>query len=136
MDDTSTTGVDTFTIMSVTNLRKYIKARNVILAPLVLNQSLQVLCPMYRHVHRVKCKQTSDRSRISHRGHAPIRGGMDLQCGHFLVKMYAKMKELGPIGGGMCPACPPLRSANANPCVALSCHCMWKEPVGQWEMKV
>ena len=27
---------------------------------------------------------------------------MDLQCGHFLVKMYAKMKELGPLGeGGM-----------------------------------
>ena len=24
---------------------------------------------------------------------------MDLQCGHFLVKMYVKMKELGPIGG-------------------------------------
>ena len=35
---------------------------------------------------------------------------MDLQRGHFLVKMYAKMKELGPIGG-VCPACPP-RSAN------------------------
>ena len=26
-------------------------------------------------------------------------GGMDLRCGYFLVKMYAKMKELGPIGG-------------------------------------
>ena len=24
---------------------------------------------------------------------------MDLQRGHFSVKMYAKMKELGPIGG-------------------------------------
>ena len=33
------------------------------------------------------------------RGHGPIREGMDLQCGHFLAKMYAKMKELGPIGG-------------------------------------
>ena len=27
-------------------------------------------------------------------------GGVDLQCGHFSVKMYAKMKELGPVGGG------------------------------------
>ena len=26
-------------------------------------------------------------------------GGMDLRHGHFLVKMYAKMKELGPIRG-------------------------------------
>ena len=32
-------------------------------------------------------------------GHAPIRGGMDLRCRHFSVKMYAKTKELGPIGG-------------------------------------
>ena len=45
-------------------------------------------------------------------GCAPIRGGMDLQRGHFSVKMYAKMKELGPMGGGMHRACPP-RSANA-----------------------
>ena len=40
-------------------------------------------------------------SRISHKGGpAPIReGGMDLWCGHFSVKMYAKMKELDPIEG-------------------------------------
>ena len=38
---------------------------------------------------------------------------MDLQCGHFLVKMYAKMKELGPIGG-RAPGTSPLRSANAT----------------------
>ena len=25
-------------------------------------------------------------------GHASIRGGVDLRCGHFSVKMYAKMK--------------------------------------------
>ena len=25
-------------------------------------------------------------------------GGVDPQCGHFLVKMYAKTKELGPMG--------------------------------------
>ena len=39
-------------------------------------------------------------------------GGVDLRHGHFLVKMYVKMKELGPIGGhalGMPP-----RSANAK----------------------
>ena len=40
-------------------------------------------------------------------GHAPIRGGVDLRRGHFLVKMYAKMKELGPIGG-VCRTRPPL----------------------------
>ena len=37
------------------------------------------------------------------------RGGMDLQCGHFSSKMYAKTKELGPVGG----ACAP-RSANVS----------------------
>ena len=40
-------------------------------------------------------------------GRAPVRGGMDLRCGHFSVKMYAKMKELGPIGG-RAPGTPPL----------------------------
>ena len=37
---------------------------------------------------------------------------MDLGRGHFLVKMYAKTKELGPIGGRV-PGTPPPRSANA-----------------------
>ena len=32
-------------------------------------------------------------------GHGPLLGGMDLLCGCFLVKMYVKMKEWGPIGG-------------------------------------
>ena len=32
-------------------------------------------------------------------GREPVRGGVDLQRGHFLVKMYVKTKELGPIGG-------------------------------------
>ena len=42
---------------------------------------------------------------------APSRwGGANLQHGHFLAKMYAKTKELDPIGGGA-PAAPP-RSAN------------------------
>ena len=34
-------------------------------------------------------------SRISHWG-----GGTNFRCRHFLVKTYAKMKELDPIGGG------------------------------------
>ena len=46
-------------------------------------------------------------------GHAPIRGGVDLRCGHFSVKMYAKTKELGPIGGVRRARLPP-RSANAS----------------------
>ena len=34
-------------------------------------------------------------------GRGPILGGggFGLQCGHFSVKMYAKTKELGPVGG-------------------------------------
>ena len=51
-------------------------------------------------------------SRISHRGErAPVGGGVDLRCRCFSVKMYVKMKESGPIRGGVRPACPP-RSAN------------------------
>ena len=34
-------------------------------------------------------------------------GGVDLRRGHVLVKMYVKMKELGPIGG-RAPGTPPL----------------------------
>ena len=51
-------------------------------------------------------------SKISRRGgRAPIWGGVDLRCGHFSVKMYAKTKELGPIGGrapGTAPLDPPM----------------------------
>ena len=55
---------------------------------------------------------SSGGSRISHRGgRAPIRGGVDLRRRCFSVKMYAKMKELGPVGEGVRPARPP-RSAN------------------------
>ena len=39
-------------------------------------------------------------------GRAPVRGGVDLRRGHFLVKMYVKTKELGPIGG-RAPGTPP-----------------------------
>ena len=53
-------------------------------------------------------------SRISRReGVHPLGGGVDLRCGHFSVKMYVKRKELGPIGGGVRPACPPPISTNA-----------------------
>ena len=40
-------------------------------------------------------------SRIFRRGEDvdPFRGGFGLQRGHFSVKMYAKTKELGPVGG-------------------------------------
>ena len=38
-------------------------------------------------------------------------GGMDLQHGRFLAKMFTKMKELGPVGGHE-PGTPP-RSTNA-----------------------
>ena len=53
----------------------------------------------------------SGRSRISQGGGMHPLGGVDLQCGHFLVKMYAKMKELGPIGGRVL-GMPPSRSTN------------------------
>ena len=43
-------------------------------------------------------------------GHGPIRGHMDLRCGHSLAKTNAKVKKLGPIGGHV-PGTPPT-SAN------------------------
>ena len=43
----------------------------------------------------------------------PVGGGcVDLRHGHFSMKMYAKMKELGPMGGACAGHAPP-RSANA-----------------------
>ena len=36
----------------------------------------------------------------------PFWGGFGLQRGHFSVKMYAKTKELGPVGGGRASARP------------------------------
>ena len=54
-------------------------------------------------------------SRISRRGGVdPLAGGggVDLRHGCILVKMYAKTKELGSIGGRV-PGTPP-RSANAK----------------------
>ena len=43
---------------------------------------------------------------FSIRGCGPIWGDFGLQHGHFSVKMYAKMKELGPVGG-VCTSSPP-----------------------------
>ena len=40
-------------------------------------------------------------------GRRPV-GGANLRCIHFSVKMYAKMKEIDPVGGGGgAPATPP-----------------------------
>ena len=47
-------------------------------------------------------------------GRAPVRGGVDLRCGHFSVKMYGKTKELGPMGVACARHAPPPRSANAT----------------------
>ena len=47
-------------------------------------------------------------------GHGPILGGFGLQCGHFSVKMYAKMKELGPVGGA-CAGTPPRSAYEMGP---------------------
>ena len=47
-------------------------------------------------------------------------GGVDLQHGHFSVKMYAKTKELGPIGG-VCRARPP----PLDPPMGGVCVCMY-----------
>ena len=60
-------------------------------------------------------KQYTYGSRISRRGgvHSLV-GGMELRRGHVLVKMYAKTKELGPIGGACAGHAPP-RSANVLP---------------------
>ena len=44
----------------------------------------------------------------------PFRGGFGLQRGHFSVKMYVKMKELGPVGGGVRRARPPRSAYDYN----------------------
>ena len=56
---------------------------------------------MYIQTHQLI--YISGGSRISRRGGGACTcwEGMDLRRGHFLVKMYAKTKELGPIGRGV-----------------------------------
>ena len=47
----------------------------------------------------------------------PFWGGFGLQRGHFSVKMYAKTKELGPVGGVRrhAPLDPPMLSLSDPP---------------------
>ena len=46
-------------------------------------------------------------------GGAPTHwGDANLQRVHFLVKTYAKTKEIDPVGGGHMPAAPPPGSTN------------------------
>ena len=74
----------------------------------------KLICRIDFDNNRQHCN-ISGGSRISHRGwRAPIGGGVELQRRHFSVKMYAKMKELGPIGESVRPACPPPRSASEH----------------------
>ena len=40
--------------------------------------------------------------------HRPIGGGTNLPCDHFSAKMYAKMKEMDPVGGACTGSAPPL----------------------------
>ena len=69
---------------------------------------------------RMLCNIISGGSRISRRGGACTRcGGVDLQRGHFLVKMYAKTKELGPMGSVR--RVHPPRSANDNDFILRKC---------------
>ena len=59
-------------------------------------------------------------------GRGPILGGFGLQRGHFSVKMYAKTKELGPVGGACAGHAPP-RSAYAidEIYISISKHISW-----------
>ena len=64
----------------------------------------------------MKISRTSDSrggSRISHRGSGPVLGDVDLQCEHFLVKIYVEMKEsCREVGKGHVPENFVLRFAN------------------------
>ena len=59
------------------------------------------------------------RSKISRRGCVdPFGGGCGPLMQHFLVKMFVKMKELGPVGRGRAPenfACRSANVAHLNP---------------------
>ena len=68
-----------------------------------LQQGLQVIYLCY----------SRGRSRISQRGCGPVLRVIDLQCGHFLVKMR-KQKNWVPWGGGRAPENFVCRSANVQ----------------------
>ena len=58
-------------------------------------------------------------------GRGPILGGgFGLQRGHFSVKMYAKTKELGPVGGVQwhAPLDPPMLSCKSYKHRSLICR--------------
>ena len=46
-------------------------------------------------------------------GYRAVRGGASLRCVCFSVKMYAKIKELDPVGGDV-PVAPPNSPGSAN----------------------
>ena len=79
-----------------------------------------LICDCYFHILLLTCPKTSGWSINSLKqcyivrkppvadpgfpvgggGCQPILGGCQLRRVHFLVKMYAKMKEIDPVGGG------------------------------------
>ena len=75
-------------------------------------QQLLFINTVYYYEFKFSKMVLSGGSRISHGGVWTHWGGVDLRHRHFSVKMDAKMKELGPIGGHV-PGTPP-RSANGT----------------------
>ena len=77
---------------------------------------LVILNPRQNQIQRRHTIQTmqkclsnmnSGRSMISHWGAPSCLGFADPKCGCFSAKMYAKMKELDPTGGGHMLVAPP-----------------------------
>ena len=67
---------------------------------------MNVKVPHYYEIFVIHATCYRAGSRIFRRGGPILGGGFGLQRGHFSVKMYAKTKELGPVGGHA-PARPP-----------------------------
>ena len=79
-----------------------------------LNFLLKESCLMQLHLLSdksnfgvIKHINNSGGSGIFRWGGAEPLGGTNLRRGCFLAKMYAKLKELDPVGGGGAPAAPP-----------------------------
>ena len=57
-----------------------------------------------------------------------LGGGFGLQCGHFSVKMYAKTKELGPVGRRHAPLDPPMTHIKIATFISahylIGCQCL------------